>query len=124
MSDQLNVLAAYAIGILAAVVVLWLIHRLANWEIRWFLEIVQASDAELAARPIRILERDRKRMGSILVRVHQLAEINPSRGRSGLVAEQYARLVNALNAAVQAVHAGIEPVKTFEPEQYAADPRT
>lgn len=123
MPDQLNVLAAHAIGILAALVLFWVIRRLAEREIRWFLEIVQASDAELAARPIRVLERDRKRMGSILVRVHQLAEINPSR-RDGLTAEQYARLVNALNAAVRAVHADIEPGKTSGPEQYAADPRT
>lgn len=120
MPDQLSAIIPVALAALAVVVVFWLIHRLANWEIRWFRDIVQASDAQLAARPIPKLNRDRKRMGDNVARVRKLAEVSPSRVTSDLAVEQYDRLVRALNPEVRAFHAGLEQPAAAGVAQYAA----
>ena len=120
MPDQFSALVNIVLAALAVVAVFWLIHRVATWEIQWFRDILLASDEQLAARPIRVIDRDRKRMGDIVARMHESHGITPSRITDGLAAEQYARLVTALNVAARAFHAGLEQPAAAGVAQYAA----
>lgn len=104
-TNPLALLALICLGLL----ILWAARHVTREETEWFQGILQSTDAELTARPIRVLDRDRKRMGDIVARTHQLHGITPSRITEGLAAEQYARLVTALNVAARAFHTEGDP---------------
>lgn len=116
MPDQVIALTLAAIVTLLAV---WGVTRMDAEEGVWFRGILRASDEELAARPIPELDRDRKRMRDLRARIHTQDSIRPSRITEALAAEQYDRLVKALDSAARAFHADAEPGKTSKQEQCA-----
>lgn len=116
MPDQIITIT---LAVVVALLAVWGVTRMDAGEGVWFRGILRASDEELAARPIPELDRDRKRMRDLRARIHAQDAIRPSRITEALAAEQYDRLVKALDAAARAFHADAEPGKTSEPEQYA-----